>query len=169
MTGEGTSVQIRRMRAADIDHMAALAESLSQAPHWPRDAYEKALVSPATPERIPLVAIDAESKITGFAIAAVIPPEAELETIVVAAEFQRRGIAGLLFHELIAELAKRQIFEVMLEVRESNGVARSFYRSLGFVESGRRRAYYACPQEDALLLRRRAWGNLSGPSDTREN
>ena len=98
-----------------------------------------------------------------------IPPEAELETIVVAAESQRRGIAGLLFQELIAELAERQIFEVTLEVRESNEVARAFYRSLGFVESGRRRAYYACPQEDALLLRRRAWGNLSGPSDTREN
>jgi ribosomal-protein-alanine N-acetyltransferase len=155
MTGESVSVQIRRMRAGDIDRVAVLADSLKQAPRWTRDAYEKALVSNATPERIALVAVDAVSKIAGFAIAAVIPPEAELETIVVAAEFQRRGIAGLLFQELTAKLAGRQVFEVTLEVRESNEVARAFYRSLGFVESGRRRAYYACPQEDALLLRRR--------------
>ena len=81
-------------------------------------------------------------------------PEA-LETIVVAAESQRRGIAGLLFQELMARLAERQILDLTLEVRESNGVARAFYRSLGFVETNRRRAYYACPQEDALVLRRR--------------
>jgi ribosomal-protein-alanine N-acetyltransferase len=155
MTSEEAGVHIRRMRAEDIDRMAALADSLKQAPHWTRDAYEKTLVPGGTPERIALVAVDSASKISGFAIVAVIPPDAELETIVVAAESQRRGIAGLLFQELMAGLAERQILEVTLEVRESNGVARAFYRSLGFVEAGRRRAYYACPQEDALVLRRR--------------
>ena len=155
MTGEGASVHIRRMRAGDIDGVAALAESLKQAPHWPRDVYEKTLVSGATPERVALVAVDSESRIAGFAIASVIRPEAELETIAVAAESQRRGIAGLLFQQLMAGLAERQILEVMLEVRESNDVARAFYRSVGFVETGRRRAYYAAPEEDALVLRRR--------------
>jgi [ribosomal protein S18]-alanine N-acetyltransferase len=148
-------VHIRRMRTGDIDRVVALAESLRQAPHWPRDVYEKTLVSGGNPERIALVAVDSESKIAGFAVAAVIPPEAELETIVVAAESQRRGIAGLLFQELMTGLAERQILEVTLEVRESNGGARAFYSSLGFMETGRRRAYYACPQEDALVLRRR--------------
>jgi [ribosomal protein S18]-alanine N-acetyltransferase len=160
MTGEGASVQIRRMRAGDIDDVMALAESLKQAPHWPRDVYEKALVSGAAPERLALVALESESRIAGFVVAAVIPPEAELETIVVAVECQRRGIAGLLFQELVAGLSDRQILEVILEVRESNGPARAFYRSLGFVETGRRRAYYAAPREDALLLRRRVSSDL---------
>jgi [ribosomal protein S18]-alanine N-acetyltransferase len=165
MTGEGASVQIRRMRAGDIDDVMALAESLNHAPHWPRDVYEKALLSGATPERLALVALDSESRIAGFVVAAVIPPEAELETIVVAAESQRRGIAGLLFQELVAGLSDRPILEVMLEVRESNGPARAFYRSQGFVETGRRRAYYAAPREDALLLRRQVSSDLPDPRE----
>jgi ribosomal-protein-alanine N-acetyltransferase len=144
------------MQIGDIDDVMAIAEVLKQAPHWTRDVYEKALVSGGAPERITLIAEDSGSRIFGFVIAALIPPEAELETIVVAAECQRQGIASRLFQELMAEFKERQITEVMLEVRESNAAARALYRSLGFIETGRRPGYYAEPQEDALLLRRLA-------------
>jgi len=42
---------------------------------------------------------------------------------------------------------------VFLEVRESNQPARAFYLRQGFEESGRRKFYYANPQEDAILYR----------------
>jgi ribosomal-protein-alanine N-acetyltransferase len=38
-------------------------------------------------------------------------------------------------------------------VRESNQAARALYIQLGFEESGRRKLYYANPQEDAVLYR----------------
>jgi ribosomal-protein-alanine N-acetyltransferase len=142
------------MMGGDIHRVMAIAASLKEAPRWTRDVYEKALALGGTPERIALVAEDAESKIAGFAVAAAIPPEAELETIAVSMESQGQGIASRLFQELMAELKERQITKVMLEVRESNDAALGLYRSLGFVQTGRRPVYYADPQEDALLLRR---------------
>jgi ribosomal-protein-alanine N-acetyltransferase len=142
------------MRTGDLDRVMAIAEGLKQVPHWTRDSYQKALDSGGSPERISLIAEDAESRIAGFAIAACIPPEVELETIAVATKYQRQGIASRLFQELMAEFKERQITEVMLEVRESNAPARALYHSLGFAEAGHRPGYYVEPQEDALLLRR---------------
>ena len=141
------------MRIGDIDHVMAVAEGLKQAPRWTRDVYEQAL-APGSHERFALIAETVDGKIAGFVIAGLIPPQAELETIAVAAELQRQGIASRLIRELMGELQERHITEVMLEVRDSNHAARALYCSLGFVETGRRRGYYADPQEDALLLRR---------------
>jgi ribosomal-protein-alanine acetyltransferase len=95
------------------------------------------------------------SVVVGFAVASVVAPEAELETIAVAREWQRRGVARRLFAELSAELSAAGVQDVHLEVRESNETAVAFYRVLGFQESGRRRGYYADPVEDAVLLRLR--------------
>jgi ribosomal protein S18 acetylase RimI-like enzyme len=45
---------------------------------------------------------------------------------------------------------------ILLEVRPSNVAGRGFYAASGFVETGRRRAYYADPVEDAVLMSRAA-------------
>jgi len=82
----------------------------------------------------------------------VVPPQAELETIAVAAEGQRRGVCRNLFAVLVGELAIAQAEEVFLEVRASNRAALALYLSLGFKETGRRSRYYIDPVEDALLL-----------------
>jgi ribosomal-protein-alanine N-acetyltransferase len=90
--------------------------------------------------------------IVGFAVASVIGPQAELEMIAVTAEAQRGGVARQLFADLIGELRKSHVEEVLLEVRASNCPARGFYRSRGFQEAGRRARYYSDPIEDALLM-----------------
>lgn len=88
----------------------------------------------------------------GYLVAALLPPQAELETIAVVAEGQRRGVGGRLFAELLALLKTEQVTEVILEVRASNQAALGLYQALGFLESGRRTSYYADPQEDAVLM-----------------
>jgi len=40
---------------------------------------------------------------------------------------------------------------IFLEVRESNTGARRLYEEFGFRETGRRKAYYTNPSEDAVL------------------
>lgn len=153
--GWGTQViQVRRMRLEDIDRVMAIANELKEAPHWPRETYAGAIDPGGRPARIALIAEGPGAEIVGFAMAVLIPPLAELETIAVAPAAQRQGIASRLFSELRAELNKLQITEVILEVRESNRAARALYHALGFAESGRRRGYYLDPPEDALLLRR---------------
>ena len=77
--------------------------------------------------------------------------EWEIENVVVAAEFLRRGIANELVRELIQRAQNEAASAILLEVRESNLPARRLYEKHGFREVGRRRAYYRDPVEDAIL------------------
>ena len=144
---------IRPMAPADVDAVIAIAAGLRDAPHWPRSAYEAAFVMGVWPLRIALVAEAADSTIAGFLVAALIPPSAELESIVVAPQFQRQGVARELLRYLLHDIRPRQCSEILLEVRPSNQAGLAFYGALGFEENGRRPAYYADPVEDGLLMR----------------
>jgi [ribosomal protein S18]-alanine N-acetyltransferase len=147
-------VEIRRMIAADLDQVLAIAGSLAEAPHWPGSAYLKAIDSQATPRRIALVATGAGlDTILGFAVARLLVPQAELESIAVAKSHQRVGLGQQLLQCLIGELKAAGANEVLLEVRSSNHLALAFYRSLGFIQVGLRPSYYKDPLEDAILMR----------------
>jgi ribosomal-protein-alanine acetyltransferase len=150
-----SNVRIRSMAAADLDRLVEIAAALDHAPHWPRQVYESVLDS-SSPKRIGLIAEDSRTgSVMGFAVAGLVPPEAELELIAVSAGYQRRGVARRLYEAMADELGRSQVREVLLEVRESNRAARAFYTSLGFVDEGRRPAYYADSVEDAVLMRLR--------------
>jgi ribosomal-protein-alanine acetyltransferase len=154
MTRPKEAVYIRLMVPADIPPVMAIANSLPDAPHWRSEIYQDMLDPARSPARICRVAEDSERRLVGFGVMVLTPPQAELESIAVTREHQRRGIAGSLLSDLLTELKRFDITEVILEVRESNRAAQAFYRESEFVETGRRRSYYADPQEDALLLRR---------------
>jgi ribosomal-protein-alanine N-acetyltransferase len=139
------------MTAADLDRLMEIAAGLEQAPHWPRDVYE-AVLGADIPRHIALLA-ETPGAVAGFAVARLTPPEAELETIAVAAAFQRRGVARQIFSVLADKLLRAGVSVVLLEARASNYPALEFYRSRGFVETGHRVHYYADPVEDAALMR----------------
>jgi ribosomal-protein-alanine N-acetyltransferase len=154
--GQGGCVRVRRMQLDDVDRAMDIAGSLKGAPHWPRTAYTTAICQGAAPRRIALVA---ENEVTGalvgFAVAGLVLPQAELETIAVAAEAQRHGVGNRLFSVLIDEIKAAGATEFILEVRASNDTALAFYRQRGWSETGRRPRYYAEPEEDAVLMRLR--------------
>jgi ribosomal-protein-alanine N-acetyltransferase len=144
------------MTPADLDRVMEIALSLKNAPQWPRSAYLAALEPETTPRRVALVAEDSVAGVVaGFAVASLLPPEAELEMIAVAPTAQRRGLARQIFFSLAEELRTAEVFGIMLEVRASNRPALELYRRLGFVETGRRPRYYHDPVEDAILMRLR--------------
>ena len=148
------AVAVRRMTAADLDPVLALAQNLHSAPHWQRQAYLNALDPLAMPRRIALVAAELQSgAVMGFAVASLLPPEAELETMAVAPARQRQGIGRILFAALAADLKAAGATDLLLEVRASNQAALGFYRVQGFVQAGLRHGYYAEPKEDAVLMR----------------
>jgi [ribosomal protein S18]-alanine N-acetyltransferase len=142
----------------DASHLAIviqIAEILEEAPHWSLDSYIELTGKEPSVRRISLVARSSglfEPEIVGFVIARTVPPEAELESIGVAMQWQRRGIGRRLVVALVAELEKAEVERLHLEVRASNGIAIAFYHSLGFIETGHRTRYYADPVEDAVLM-----------------
>jgi len=149
----GDRLRIRCMGPRDVDRVIEIARSLEQAPHWQRSAYLAALDPEAAPLRIALVAQDMETgAVQGFAVARLLAPQAELESIAVAAEGQRRGVARRIFMAMAEELRMALVTDVQVEVRASNSPALAFYRTLGFAMTGRRPGYYADPLEDAILM-----------------
>jgi ribosomal-protein-alanine N-acetyltransferase len=138
------------MDRGDLDRVLAIAAALPTAPHWERAVYEAAIADGA--RRVALIA-EVGGLLAGFAVVGMVAPEAELESIAVAAGMQRSGVGAALVARLKAELRMVGVESLDLEVRESNGPAAEFYRRAGFREVGRRRAYYCEPVEDAVLLR----------------
>ncbi len=152
-------VQIRLMTAADLPQVMAIAASLPETPHWPESAYLTALNPGATPRRIALVAVGPQKQdVQGFLVCRLLPPQAELESIAVSADSQRHGLGRSLFGALVNEglnsnVLNLGISEIVLEVRASNRAALAFYHSAGLTQTGVRKAYYADPVEDAVLMR----------------
>jgi ribosomal-protein-alanine N-acetyltransferase len=150
MTPAPPAVRVRPMRLQDLDRIIEIARELETAPLWPRSAYERLLSQPG---RVTLVAAEDEGgAIAGFAVAVLVPPEAEIETVAVRLPSQKRGMGRALLEGVAAEIRTRGITLVHLEVRASNQPALALYRRVGFTECGRRSGYYADPIEDAIIL-----------------
>jgi len=140
---------IRSAALNDVSAILAIEQQAPNAAHWTPDQYSKLVGS-----GVVLVAEEAAeeaSQICGFICAKAVASEWEIENVVVAAEFLRRGIANELLRALIQRAENEAASAILLEVRESNLPARRLYEKHGFREVGRRRVYYRDPAEDAIL------------------
>ena len=157
---------IRLATAADIPSVMNLERS-STASHWSEQQYQQ-LFPPGVdgPERLVLIAEaspsdistpdqrkTADARILGFLVAHHICPEWELENIVVAPSARRNGLGNRLLNALLTRAKETNSDSIFLEVRESNAAARALYERAGFEQTGRRKAYYTAPDEDAILYR----------------
>jgi len=157
MTFPGSElVNLRPATPADIPSMIELERACPTAAHWTESRYHQA-VQPGAEQRFVLVAEGplpgSEQHLFGFLVACHIGPEWELENIVVAPAARRNGLGAALLEALRAAARTTHSESVFLEVRESNTAARMLYERAGFEPTGRRKAYYADPAEDAILYR----------------
>jgi [ribosomal protein S18]-alanine N-acetyltransferase len=77
----------------------------------------------------------------GFLLLRIILDEAEIITIGTTAP--RQGIATTLMDQGIASCRAAGVKKIHLEVAEDNRPARALYAAQNFVQTGRRKAYYA--------------------------
>ena len=121
--------------------------------HWTEQQYADLFAASAESlVRLALVGEEeGNSALAGFLVARYLPPEWELENIVVAPTVRRTGIGRQLMDTLVLQARQTNGTAIFLEVRESNTAARRLYEKLGFMETGRRKAYYSNPSEDAVL------------------
>jgi ribosomal-protein-alanine acetyltransferase len=139
-------VAIRSASLNDVPAILAIEQRAPGAAHWTAEQYYKLMGS-----GVILVAEEAAGELCGFVCAKSVAGEWEIENVVVAAEFLRRGIANELVRGLIQRATGEAASALLLEVRESNLPARRLYEKHGFREVGRRRGYYRDPVEDAIL------------------
>ena len=142
-------VAIRSAALNDVPAILAIERQAPGAAHWTSEQYNKLLGSGVV--LVAEQAAEQEGKLCGFVCAQRVANEWDIENVVMAAAFLRRGIANELLLELIQRAQNEAASAILLEVRESNRLARQLYEKRGFSEVGRRRAYYRDPVEDSIL------------------
>ena len=159
---------VRRACVADLGRVLAIEQESATAAHWGQQDYAAFCRPDAEEGKVVAKALFVAHKIhsqqiLGFAAFQVILAAGEcgLENMGVDENWRRRGVGGRLLAagllwcrgwRAMPENVSGQDDCLWLEVRASNGVAIAFYRQAGFVEVGRRIAYYSQPEEDALQM-----------------
>ena len=131
---------IRPATAADAAAVADLeAENLGV------DAWSPGLVAAGVSGDVPTVAYllaELDGVAVGYAAVSVVADIAELQRIAVTPARRRTGLATALVAAVAATARTGGADRLLLEVREDNPGALSFYAGRGFVEIDRRRRYY---------------------------
>jgi ribosomal-protein-alanine N-acetyltransferase len=96
-------------------------------------------------------AADVVPRIGGYLFAVSLYEEFHINKIATDPRVRHRGYGRLLLEDAIARARSIGADSITLEVRVSNAPAREFYRSYGFREAFRRKAYYQ-DGEDAFAL-----------------
>lgn len=108
----------------------------------PTTLYVVATNSPVERVEPPSLVEPVETRLVGYAAVSIVDV-AELQRIAVAATQRRTGVATALLARVEAEARARHVDRLLLEVREDNHVACTFYAARGFTELDRRPRYYA--------------------------
>jgi [ribosomal protein S18]-alanine N-acetyltransferase len=145
------TIRILQALASDAADLAQLhAQALP--PGWP--ASDIAAFC-GNSRRIVLKAMDGAVPL-GFAILQFAADEAEILTIAVAQEAQRKGAGSAIMEKAIAICEERSMSCIYLEVAENNGPALRLYGKLGFSMFAHRKNYYQSARlapETALIMR----------------
>lgn len=144
----GAAFRLRRLREADLERVMEI-ETLCFSTPWKEATFRGLLRRPDTD----LVAAERDGRLEGYAVCWTVVDQSELGNVAVAPEARSGGIGRALVEAVLERVRGRGARECFLEVRESNQVAQALYREMGFEVVGRRKAYYALPTEDALVMR----------------
>jgi [ribosomal protein S18]-alanine N-acetyltransferase len=134
------------MSAADVSGVQAILKESPEASMW---SEESLLESVATG-----VAWVARMKgtVAGILIGRGAADEFEILNMAVGKMWRRRKVATRLVDAALGRARSEGARKTYLEVRASNEGGISFYKRIGFLETGCRPEYYARPKEDAVLL-----------------
>lgn len=90
--------------------------------------------------------------LVGFICGWKMADEFHITNIAVKPEFQNSGFGEKLLSFILKKIIENECEFVILEVREANIQARSFYKKHDFAEIGLRKNYYSNPKEDAIVM-----------------
>ncbi|GHJ61146.1 N-acetyltransferase [Nocardioides sp. OK12] len=157
---------VREARPDDLVAVASLEQDNLGADAWPPGLLQEGLEG-RVPYATYLVAevVSADGPVVaGHAVLSVVADIAELQRISVDPEHRRGGLATALLDEVVATARVAGADRLLLEVREDNAGALSFYAARGFVEVDRRRRYYR-DGATAVVLRRGLGPGCGGGHD----
>lgn len=144
---KNSKVIVRKMTFEDA---AAVAEMEHQifTDKWT----ERGVLDSLENEQTICLAAEKAGKLIGYLFAYVAADEVDIARVAVVKESRKQGVGHGLMNELRCVAEKKGITKLLLDVRRSNSVAKTFYGKHGFVEDGIRPDFYENPEEDAILM-----------------
>lgn len=142
-------IQIQPFGWWDIPAVHALELELFPTSPWSEAQFWGEL---AAEHRLLFVAKD-EAQVVGYAGINIGDLEAEIMTIAVHPEHQRRGLGSAFMRAMLEPAEAAGVRHVLLEVEVGNDAAVTLYEHFGFIRNGVRPNYYG-PGIDALLMER---------------
>ena len=144
---QNAEVTIIPMTQEHLADAAALERASFSVP-WSEAMIREELENPCAQY---FVAIEA-GEFLGYAGMQCIVDEGYVTNIAVDPAHRRAGVGSFLLETLLAIANVKALAFLSLEVRESNHAAIGLYTRFELALAGRRRGYYTCPVEDALIL-----------------
>jgi ribosomal-protein-alanine N-acetyltransferase len=150
-----TPLALEQAGREDLDALLDLQRACQTHPWTPRH-FADALAGPARVLvlRRPWEPWEIRRGIVASCVIQVAAGEAQVHDLGVEPAQRRRGLGRWLLERGLRAAARAGARTAHLEVRASNTAALALYTAAGFRPAGRRRGYYAVPEEDAVLLAR---------------
>lgn len=143
---------LRRMRWWDVPEVARIESDVFPDP-WSVEAFWSELAH--VPRTRHYIVADLAGALVGYAGLGATRHQADVLTLAVARAHQGNGLGRRMLGELLAEARRREVGEVLLDVRADNAAAQTLYDHAGFERIGVRRGYYRPGGTDALVMRLR--------------
>jgi ribosomal-protein-alanine N-acetyltransferase len=140
-------VMIRKMTEQDIDRIMVIEVESFSLP-WSKQSY----ISELKNNFANYLVCDCEGQVAGYGGIWVVFEEAHITNIAIAADYRGTGMGKALMLELENVARTKKAQRILLEVRPTNNTARHMYKSLGYIDTGLRKAYYSDNGEDAILM-----------------
>ena len=117
---------------------------------WPETSYRFELQDNAASRAF--VAETEDHEIVAMIVSWLIVDELHIATIATTPNRRRQGIGSQILIAALKDAQAAGAKRAFLEVRAGNQAAQDMYHKFGFVQAGRRPAYYRDNSEDAILM-----------------
>ena len=153
-TTRRTSISFNKLSSIEIPSVLSIEERNSDYP-WTQLQFTTSIEN----SKNLCYRLSLNGKTIGYLIAMLATDSADILSIGIDPDFQRKGHGTALLKHLIEELRKRHMGEILLEVRAGNKSAIQFYKKQGFEEISVRKNYYIknsnnrSQREDGIMMR----------------
>ena len=97
--------------------------------------------------------LEYRGEVIGFFMGWAIFDEYSVMNIGIKSSYHKLGLGSFLLEAMLLKAIQLECEVVYLEVRASNIPACNLYKKFNFVEIAKRKDYYSCPNEDAIVMK----------------
>ena len=144
------AIEFRQANKDDLIELSSLEAEIFSDP-WGEEILEHYLEVSEKDKSTYVLFDEVDEKILAYVIIQTLYDEMEIMRFAVVPNRRREGLGKKLLKLLTSKATELELKKIILEVNSINYKAINLYKSLGFIEVGRRKNYYK-QGEDALLM-----------------